>query len=149
MPELNRRNFLTGAATLGAAAAFSVAAIAQEATVETIATVPTHLDIAEQSIQYSQESGGVGIIMSYGAWEGAPSSDFIGERLVSMFEERGSEAKYFVIPNDDQGLAVSYTTYDVGIGPFNPQDALANIDKAIEMNRTARELQVSALSLEN
>ena len=104
----------------------------------------SHLQAGHASIQYSKSSGGVGIVLVFAPWKDGPSVEAIGNRFVELFQEQGTDAKVFVVQNDKPGLAVSFTTYDVGIGPFTPKEAIANIGKAIAQNSAARQLHSAA-----
>ena len=104
----------------------------------------SHLEAGEASIQYSKSSGGVGVVLVFAPWPDGPSIDVIGNRFVELFRQQGSAAQFFVVRNDKPGLAVSFTTYDVGIGPFTPTEAVANIGNAIAQNEAAKRLHAAA-----
>lgn len=108
----------------------------------------SHLQAGHASIQYSKSSGGVGIVLVFAPWQGGPSVEAIGNRFVELFREQGSDAKVFVVRNDKPGLAVSFTTYDVGIGPFTPNEAVANIGDAIAQNEAAKRLHAASAARE-
>jgi len=108
----------------------------------------SHLQAGHTSIQYSKSSGGVGIVLVFAPWEDGPSVEVISNRFVELFREQGADAKVFVVRNDKPGLAVSFTTYDVGIGPFTPKEAVANIGNAIAQNEAAKRLHAAAATRE-
>ena len=152
--QLTRRDLLRRGG-LGAVAAMAVAAspaFAQEPVSYVNENDTPIQHAAKQLEEYSQETGGVGIIIFHSPWENGLSGDQIGDILLGKFKEQNSDASYTVVENDVPGFAVAYVMYDVSSGPYNPDDALKVIPEIVEINNAAQRLhgreQVSQLNLE-
>ena len=79
---------------------------------------------------FSARNNGVGIVITYGAFDGAPTADQIGIKYVELFRQKGMPAQYFIVPNDVPGVAVAYHILDVVIGPFGAMEAVERIPEA-------------------
>lgn len=141
---LNRRNLIAGGLALATTFAASNVTAGD---VQKVAHDPTEYVSSESAaqlrraaIEYSISTGGVGVVLHYKPWEGAPDASVIGKKYVELFAERGAEAKYFVHKGKTVGLAVSFIAQSKGFGPMNSKTAIANIGDAIQLNEDAKRL---------
>ena len=107
-----------GGAGLGALALIAPV-YAQEAaeTPVVAAHVPYYdsvLDAIGDSQAYAKETGGIGVVLGYGAYDGAPSPESVGERFVGAFERRDMKAQYFIVQSDNPGYSVAFSLGKVG-----------------------------------
>ena len=152
--NLTRRDLLkSGGLAMVAAAAIGSGALAQEAEVQP-AHMPTPegeytlIDAAQELKEYSLESGGVGIILSYKAWEGGHSAEDIASAFIGNFENNNTEADYRVVEGENEGAAVYFVVQETSQGPYSPNDAWAKVPEIAEQNRAAKAILAASLDPE-
>ena len=94
-------------------------------------------DALERANQYSFDTGGIGIIMSYGAKNGV-TADAIGEAFVNEIKKRGFPSKYYFYPTTHDGVALSFRIGYLSMGPWGTDEAASNVSKAISMAKAAQ-----------
>lgn len=152
MPEkLTRRDLLrSGGLALVAATAIGSSALAQDAKFQTVLMEPDNADslfkATHELIDYSKQSGGVGILLSYKAWENGHSAEDIAAAFIGKFNTNGTEADYRVVENDVEGASVIFVVQDTAQGPYTPNEAWAMVPDIAEQNRAARQVLTSDLS---
>ena len=110
----------------------------------------TPLNYAAQELEkYSKETGGVGVIMSYQAWDGGYTAEAIQAKFRERFAQFDSEVSFRVVPGNGPGASFIFVTYDVFSESHSPNEAWANVERFVKINRAARKLhgkQTSELS---
>lgn len=95
------------------------------------------LDALKQANQYSFETGGIGIIMSYGTKNGV-SAEEIGDAFVNEFQRRGEKARYFFYNTDRDGMALSFRIRYSSMGPWDADTAASQVSKVVARAQAAR-----------
>lgn len=98
----------------------------------------TSLEAREKAIQYSFETGGIGIVIGYGAGNGV-SAEYIGNSFVEEIKKRDMNSRYFFFINKDwEGVAMEFSVRYSSFGPWNSDYAASQISKVVERAQAAR-----------
>lgn len=103
------------------------------------------VEVTNQATEYSLKSGGVGVVLNFGPWEGVPSIESIGDKLLGMFGERGADAEYFIRLSDKPGLSILYAAQGTMVGPMPAREAVDRIDEVIAVNETNKKARKQLL----
>lgn len=99
----------------------------------------TSLQAAKDANSFSFDTGGVGIVMSYGTGNGV-SAEEIGDQFVAEIENRGFKARYFYYSTDTLGMAMSFIVRYSTLGPWNIDDAAQNMGNIIRRAEAAKKV---------
>ena len=89
------------------------------------------LDALKKASQYSFDTGGVGIVMSYGTKNGVSAAE-IGDAFVKEIIRRGHKGRYFYYQTNRDGVAIEFHIGYSALGPWNPDFAASQMGKIIE-----------------
>ncbi len=96
-------------------------------------------DALEKANAYSFETGGIGIIMSYGIKNGVTAAA-IGEAFVSELKNRGYKSRYYFYNTNRDGVALSFRIGYSSLGPWPPNEAARNINKVTDRAKAAHKV---------
>ncbi len=91
----------------------------------------SHAQAGVESRHYAQENNAIGIMIHYGAFEGAPSAEAIGEKFVEELAKRGEQAKYFIVQADKPGISMMFNFPFTGTDPMSVPDAARKLDDIV------------------
>ena len=91
----------------------------------------------EKANTYSFDTGGIGIIMSYGTKNGVTAED-IGDAFVNEFKRRGENARYFFYHTQRDGMALSFRIGYSALGPWDADTAASHASEIVERAKAAR-----------
>ena len=94
----------------------------------------------QNASSFSKESCGVGIVLSYGSFPGAPSADDIGAKFRDAFVERSIPSEYWVVYSANPGVSLSFVVGDVHYGPYRFDDAAQKFSYLVQMRSAANRL---------
>ena len=97
------------------------------------------LDAIEKANKYSFDTGGVGVLFTYGKKNEMPAKD-IGEAFVNELVKRGEKARYFYYETERDGSAIEFHIRHSVLGSWTPSYAASNIGKVVKRAQTARKL---------
>lgn len=96
-------------------------------------------DAVEKANAYSFETGGIGIIISYGTGnKGTPER--LGDAFVKEIEKRGQDAKYFFHSVAWLGATISYRIGYSSLGPWGVRDAATHVGDAVKRAKAAHKV---------
>ena len=93
----------------------------------------------EKANGYSFETGGIGIIISYGTKNGV-TAEAIGNAFVGELKERGYGSRYYFYNTDRDGVALSFRIGYSSLGPWGPDEAAQNINQVTERAKAAHKI---------
>lgn len=111
---------------------------------ETIATklgeqADSSLDARKKANQYSFDTGGIGIFISYGKKNGV-SAQTVSEAFVNEIKRRGFKARYFFCNTDQEGMAMEFYIGYSAMGPWNVDHAASQVSKVVTLARAAHNI---------
>ena len=99
--------------------------------------VQSSLEARKKADQYSFDTGGVGIFISYGRKNGV-SAQAVGNAFVKELEQRGVKSKYFFYNTDSDGMAMEFYIGYSAMGPWNTRYAASQISKVVARAKAAQ-----------
>ena len=96
----------------------------------------------EKANTYSFETGGIGIIISYGKKNGV-SADIIGNAFVSELDRRGEKSRYFFYNTARDGMALSFRIGYSSLGPWDADSAASKVSKVAARAKAARQIHLN------
>jgi len=96
-------------------------------------------DALEKANAYSFDTGGIGIIMSYGTKNGV-TAEAIGDAFVSELKNRGFDSRYYFYITERDGAALSFRIGHSSLGPWGPDLAANNINQVTERAKAAHKI---------
>jgi hypothetical protein len=101
--------------------------------------VKNSLEATEKANKYSFDTGGVGVLFTYGKKNEMAAKD-IGEAFVRELNKRGEKARYFYYATERDGSAIEFHIRHSVLGTWSPQYAASNIDKVVKRAQAARKV---------
>ncbi|MEE9304246.1 MAG: hypothetical protein V3U84_10740 [Thiotrichaceae bacterium] len=97
------------------------------------------LDALKKANQYSFDSGGIGILFSYGTKNGVSAKE-IGDKFVEEIKRRGVKSRYFYYQTDRDGVAIEFHIGYSAMGPWNTNYAASQMSKIIARANAAQKI---------
>lgn len=88
------------------------------------------LEARKKANQYSHDTGGVGMVMSYGT-KNSVSAEEIGDAFVKEIHKRGVRSRYFFYETDRDGMAISFRIRWSSLGPWDIDYAASQVSKVV------------------
>lgn len=85
----------------------------------------------KEAVSYSAESGGVGVVISYGR-ENTISADELGASFDKEIKRRGQFSKYFVTQGDHVGIGIMFRIGQWNSGWLTVSNAAAEMNSVID-----------------
>ncbi|WP_339635797.1 hypothetical protein [uncultured Sneathiella sp.] len=137
LPEL-RKGFTNTAAAMGMTAIAAMAPLSYSFADETrsvqvvpaVATSVVHenaLEAQRAALKYVEETGGLGIVIGYGTYEGAADPEQLGQLFQQKIAERGAESQYFIGTISKPGFSLAFYNGHTVEGPMPPQEAASSL----------------------
>ena len=101
--------------------------------------VSSSLEARQKADAFSFDTGGVGIVMSYGRKNGVSAED-AGNQFVTELLNRGVESRYFYFNTERNGMAMEFYIRHSAMGPWNVDEAAANISNVVRRAEAAKKL---------
>lgn len=132
--QISRRDLLRKGAAFAAVSALSLSALAAD---PAKAGDPDGWQAFQGALNFAAEQGGVGIVIFPGADITPYTPAGVGRGLSQGFRDRGSEAQsfFYTVPGK-QVTTISYILSSADVmGPYNINEALQNLETAVEKHR--------------
>lgn len=81
--------------------------------------------------RYSNQSGGVGVVISYGT-QNSVTAEALGESFGKEIKRRGHQSQYFVVNGDHVGVGITFRIGEWDSGWLTIENAAAEMDTIIE-----------------
>ena len=81
--------------------------------------------------EYVRQTGGLGFIISYGAYENAVNPQELGQVFQEQIAHRGATSRYFIGHNDTPGVAMAFFNGHTVEGPMGPSEAASSISDIV------------------
>jgi hypothetical protein len=104
------------------------------------------LEALEKADKYSFGNAGVGVLIAYGSGN-AMSADQIGEAFVKEIQKRGQQGRYYYYLTDGVGVAMEFYMGYATMGPWNSDEAAANMSKIVRMMQAAKNVHSGQVNL--
>ena len=88
------------------------------------------LDARQKARQYSFDTSGIGILISYGTKNAVSAAD-IGNAFVAEIEKRGVKSRYFFHSTDRDGMGMEFYIGYSAMGPWSVDHAASQVSKAV------------------
>lgn len=102
------------------------------------------MEASHAAAEYALDHDAIGIVISYGEYEGAPPPEAFGERFQEEISKLGEQSAYFIADSDDPGYSMAFHFGRTGEGPMEPNEAAKNLSMIVKTKRAERELFASA-----
>ena len=97
------------------------------------------LEARRKADAFSFDTGGVGIVMSYGTKNGV-SAEEVGSKFVNELFRRGVESRYFYFNTERDGMAMEFYIRHSAMGPWDVDEAAANISNVVRRAEAAKKI---------
>lgn len=88
------------------------------------------MDALEKANKYSFDTGGVGILMSYGR-NNKVAAEEIGDAFVRALLKRDIQSRYYYYNTDREGMAIEFHIGYSALGPWSVQEAAGKMKEVI------------------
>lgn len=105
-----------------------------------------YVDAGQQARKYAQEENGIGIVISYGAYDNAPTPEAVGSKFQEAFASLGEPSAYFIVEDDTPGYSLSFDNPYTGTEPMSIRDAAKAISGVVEDKRRFEGYLVNTVS---
>ncbi len=99
------------------------------------------LEALEKASQYSFDTGGIGILLSYGKGNTVTADD-IGNAFAQALSKQRIQSRYFFYDTTREGMAIEFHLGYSALGPWNIQTASENIKDVIARHEAMKKVQM-------
>ncbi len=98
------------------------------------------LEALEKANKYSSDTGGVGILISYGNKNGSPVTE-LGDAFVNALKSKQIESRYYYYNTDRDGAAMEFYVGHSAFGPWSVQDAAKRLKEVVARSEALKNIQ--------
>lgn len=88
-------------------------------------------DALRAAVAYTRETGGLGVMIGYGQYEGAADPNELGQRFQEEIEKRGVESRFFIGELSKPGFSLAFYNGHTVEGPMQPQEAASSLSDIV------------------
>ncbi len=146
LPKFNSNTFRAAALSglIFVTPAFAAEQGCEACHTQTAPAYTSSVDAINAAQEFARTNNGIGVVVTFGDFEGSVSPDKVGQRFVEVLEDKGQEAAYYVYIGDTPGYSISFALGENGMGPMSAPEAMKNIDEVVASKRRMSNLLAAA-----